>query len=178
MLSYRPEPQLSERISGYKRVIGVTLQWTFERRLISFICEAAKLDSSIIYMLIPRQLEEKVYSNMGFPQNIVVITDKNFYELMAYCDFHSTVNSTCALEAPSLGVQNILVDVDGSARIYYEKVLSDERVTRFTDTPEEYVDIVKNFSRLDRNIVRELHKDFFAHNYQENIRSFVKTYLP
>jgi hypothetical protein len=96
---------------------------------------------------------------------------------MTYCDFHSTVNSTCALEAPSLGVQNILVDIDGLARLYYEKVLSDDRVTRFANTPEEYVDIVKSFTRLDRSVVCQLHEDFFATNYQENIHNFVKTYL-
>jgi len=172
-----PEPHLSERISGgYERVVGVTLQWITERRLISFICEAAKLDSSILYILIPRA-QKKEYSNMGLPPNVSVIRDKNFYELMTYCDFHSTVNSTCALEAPSLGVQNILIDIDGSARVYYEKVLSDDRVTRFANTPEEYVNTVRGFPRLHRNVVRELHKDFFAPNYQENIRDFVKTYL-
>jgi hypothetical protein len=174
--SYRPEPHLSERISGYKRVVGVTLQWTFERRLISFICEAAKLDSSILYILIPR-VQKKEYSNIGLPQNVVVIREKNFYELMTYCDFHSTVNSTCALEAPSLGVQNILVDIDGSARVHYGKVLSDDCVTRFVNTPEEYVNTVRGFPRLHRNTVRKLHEDFFAPNYQENIRDFVKTYL-
>lgn len=173
---YRPERQLHERISGYKRVVGVTLQWTYERRLINFIRETAKLDSSVLYVLIPR-VQKKEYSGMGFPQNIVVIMDKNFYELMTYCDFHSTVNSTCALEAPSLGVQNILVDIDGSASLYYEKVLSDDRVTRFANTPEEYVAILKDFDRLDRDTVCQLHQGFLAMNYRENIRNFVKTYL-
>ena len=175
--SYKPEPYLSELISGYKRVVGVTLQWILERRLISFTCEAAKLDSTILYMLIPRQPGGKVYSSVELPQNVMIITDRNFYQLMTYCDFHSTVNSTCALEAPSLGVQNILVDIDGLARQYYEKVLSDDRVTRFAGAPQEYVDIVRSFGRLDRNIVCQLHEDFFSTNYQENIHSFVKTHL-
>jgi len=175
--NYTRDPQLSEPLSGYRKVVGVTLQWTLERRLISFICEAAKLDSSILYILIPRRPEEKAYSNMDLPRNVVVITDKNFYELMIYCDFHSTVNSTCALEAPSLGVQNILVDIDGLATQYYGRVLSDGRVTRFASTPEEYVDILKNFARLDKDGVCELHQGFFATNYHENIRNFVKTYL-
>jgi hypothetical protein len=175
--SYKPERRLTQQISGYKRVVGVTLQWTAERRLVSFTCEAAKLDGSILYMLIPRRPEEKAYSNMDLPRNIMVIPDRNFYELMTYCDFHSTVNSTCALEAPSLGVQNILVDIDGLARQYYEEVLSDDRLTRFASTPEEYVDTVRSFARLDRNTVCQLHEGFFAANYQDNIRNFVKTHL-
>lgn len=173
----RPDQQLSKQISGYRRVVGVTLQWISEKRLVSFICEAAKLDSNILYILIPRRPENEAYLTMKLPANVVVVGDRNFYELMMYCDFHSTVSSTCALEAPALGVQNILVDIDGSARLYYEKVLSDDRVTRFANTPEEYVDIVKRFTRLDRNIICELHEDFFATNYKENIRNFVKTYL-
>ena len=176
--NYSPEPQLRDQLSGYKRVVGVTLQWTSEKRLIAFVCEAAKLDMSIMYMLIPRQPEKEEYSNMVLPRNVAVIRDKSFYELMAYCDFHSTVNSTCALEAPALGVQNVLIDLDGMARAYYEKILSDERVTRFAETAEEYVEIVRTFTRLDREAVCRLHEGFFASNYQENVRSFVKTYLP
>ena len=103
--------------------------------------------------------------------------DKNFYELMAYTDFHTTVNSTCALEAPSLGVQNILVDIDGQAKWYYAAVLTDRRITRFADTPDEYVDIINSFPILARAVVCNLHEDFFATKYQENIRNFVRTYL-
>ena len=174
----RPDRQLSEHLSGYEKVVGVTLQWTSERRLISFVCEAAQLDPDIFYMLIPRQPQEEKYANMVLPQNVEVIRDKNFYELMAYCCFHSTVNSTCALEAPALGVQNILVDIDGAARAYYAKVLRDERVTRFANSPRGYVDIIRDFARLDREAVCKLHEGFFAPNYLENIRSFVKTHLP
>ena len=175
--SHRLEPHISEQVSGYKKVVGVTLQWTFEERLVSFICEAARLDSSILYILIPRRPEEKAHSTMDLPQNVVLIPDRDFYQLMTYCDFHSTVNSTCALEAPSLGVQNILVDIDGSARLYYGEVLTDDRVTRFAGTPEEYVDIVRSFARLGRDMVCQLHEDFFAANYHENIHNFVKTHL-
>ncbi len=175
--NYRPDPQLSEQISGYERIVGVTLQWTCERRLVDFLCEAAELDAGILYILIPREPERKEYSDMVMPPNIVVVRDKNFYELMAYCDFHTTVYSTCALEAPSLGVQNILVDIDGRARANYTEVLTDGRLTRFADTPEEYVDTIRDFARVDRDDICDLHKGFFATNYREHIRSFVKTYL-
>ena len=172
------DPQLLERLSGYRMVVGVTLQWTSENRLIAFMREAAQLDPDIFYMLIPREPEKQEYADMVLPENVAVIRDKNFYELMAYCDFHTTVNSTCALEAPSLGVQNILVDLEGSARRYYGRVLNDDRVTRFADSPAEYIDIIRAFARLDRDAVCKLHEGFFAPNYRENIRNFVKKYLP
>ncbi len=175
--SYAPDPRLAADVSRYEKTVGVTLQWTCEKRLVGFISDAAALDAGILYMLIPREPQNPAYSDMVLPPNVVVIRDKNFYELMAYCDFHSTVYSTCALEAPSLGVQNILVDLDGLARSYYREVLSDARVTRFANTPDEYVTMVNSFRRLDRDVVCELHKGFFAPGYRENIRKFVKEHL-
>ena len=175
--TYKPEPQLSERFAGFKRVVGVTLLELLEKPLIPFICDAAKLDGSIFYILIPRWPQNPMYSILELPPNVEMIMDRNFYELMAYTDFHSTVASTCALEAPSLGVQNILVDIDGQAKWYYEAVLCDSRVTRFVDTPEQYVETINSFPKLDRDTVCKLHEDFFATNYKENIRNFVKNYL-
>jgi hypothetical protein len=155
----------------------MALQEGLEKRLISFVCDAAKLDCSIFYILIPRWPQNPMYSSLNLPPNVEIIRDRNFYELMAYTDFHSTVNSTCALEAPALGVQNILVDIDGQAKWFYEAVLCDSRVTRFVDTPKQYVDTINSFPKLDRDTVCKLHEDFFATNYKENIHNFVKTYL-
>ena len=39
------------------------------------------------------------------------------------------------------------------------------------------MDVVKSFPKLDRSLVLRLHKDFFADNYHDNIRRFVKTHL-
>ena len=175
--TYIPDPQLSARLSVYKRVVGVTLQWTFAKRLIGFICEAAKLDGDVFYILIPRRRDDAEYAAAELPPNVTVIKDKDFYELMAYCDFHSTVNSTCALEAPSLGVQNVLVDIDGAARAHYGKPLRDHRVTRFADTPGDYLDVIGSFTRLDREAVCKLNEQNIATNYQKNIRSFIRTHL-
>jgi len=175
--TYKPDLHLSERFSGFKRVVGVTLGWTYEKRLISFICEAAKLDGSIFYILIPRRPQNPAYYTLELPPNAEVIGDRNFYELMAYSDFHTTVSSTCALEAPSLGVQNILVDLDGESKAYYGAVLKDSRVTRFVETTEQYVNIINSLPKLEREVVCKLNEDFFAANYQENIRNFVTNHL-
>ena len=75
--TYRPELHLSERFSGFKRVVGVTLGWTTENRLINFICEAAKLDGSIFYILIPRRPQNPAYSTLVLPPNVEVIRDQS-----------------------------------------------------------------------------------------------------
>lgn len=174
---YRPEAHLSNRLASYKQIISTTLGWSFEKSMITFICEAAKLDDSIFYILIPRWAQNPAYSSIELPSNVEMIVDKNFYELMVYTDFHSTLYSTCAIEAPALGVQNILLDIGGQASDFWGAVLKDTRVTRFVDTPERYVDTINSFPKLDRATVCKLHEDFFATNYKENIRNFVKTYL-
>ncbi len=171
--NYKPESNLVGQLKNYRRSVGVTLQWTVEKRAIEFICQAADLDKTIFYILIPRRPEEEYYSTLNFPENVTVIKDKNFYELMMYVDFHSTVYSTCAVEAPSLGVQNILINIDNLSKQYYGADLNDSRVTRYTDTPKEFVEIINTFEKLDRDTICKLNEDIIAANYVQNIRNFM-----
>lgn len=148
-----------------------------EKYVIEFICQAANLDKTIFYMLIPRRPEEEHYSTLSLPDNVTVIKDKNFYELMMYVDFHSTLFSTCALEAPSLGVQNILINADNLSKQYYGTVLNDSRVTRYADTPKELVKIINTFEKLDRATISKLNEDIIAANYKQNIQNFMIGHL-
>jgi hypothetical protein len=175
--NYVPETGLVKKLRDYHRTVGVTLQETTEKRTIEFAVKAAHLDSHIFYMLIPRKPQEEHYSTLNLPSNVMVIRDQNFYEIMAYVDFHSTVYSTCALEAPSLGVQNILINIDNLSTRYYGTVLNDKQITRYADTPEEFVSIVNNFEELDRDTVAKLNEDFIASNYEKNIRELLR-HLP
>lgn len=175
--TYRPESRLVGELSSYKRRVGVTLQWTVEARLIEFICRAATLDRTICYLMIPRAPRGEGSSAHSLPDNVRFVTDKNFYQLMSYVDFHSTVYSTCALEAPSLGVQNVLINIDGDARRYYGSTLTEPRVTQYADTPEQYVGILNAFNKLDRDEIRRLNEGFIAPNYRQNIRDFIGKHL-
>lgn len=172
--SSRPNGVLARQVEKYKVRIGVTLEWTTERRVIEFICRAADMDKTICYLLIPRHPEEQHYAALNLPDNVMIVRNQNFYELMMLVDFHSTVYSTCALEAPSLGVQNILMNVDGLAKRYYGEVLSDSRITRYADRPEEFVAIAHVFERLDRDAVSRLNSDAIAGNYAKNIRELLR----
>jgi hypothetical protein len=172
--NYVPEGSLVKKLESYNRAVGVTLQETTEKRTIEFAVQAANLDSHIFYILIPRRPQEEHYSTLNPPDNVTVIKDKNFYELMAYVDFHSTVYSTCALEAPSLGVQNILINIDDLSRRYYRTVLNDSRITRYADTPQEFVSIANSFEKLDRDTIIKLNEDIIAVNYESNIRELLR----
>ena len=169
-----PNKNLVQRLKNYKVSIGITLASTAESRTVEFVCQAAVLDRDICYLLIPRYPQEEHYSSFELPDNVMIVKDENFYELMMLADFHATVYSTCAIEAPSLGVQNILINIDGLSKRFYGNMLSDGRITRFTDTPEEFVSIANNFEKLDRDTIVKLNKDLIAVNYERNIQELLR----
>lgn len=161
----------------YKRKVGVTTQSTLEKQLIDFLLRAANLDRDILYVFISRDKKKGYNSIFSFPENIVIIDDFNFYEIIKYMDFHATVCSTCALEAPSLGVQNILIDINGFAKKYYADILTDNEITRYVSTPEEFVYTIKNFRKLDKDYISKTNEHIFKMSYNENIQRFIELSL-
>ena len=172
--NFEPEHRLTAKMKDYKRSVGVTLQWTMEKPVIEFVCQAANLDKDILYLLIPRRPEEISYSALCLPNNVMIVTDKNFYELIMYVDFHCTAYSTCALEAPSLGVQNILINLDNQSKRFYGKILTDSRVTRYVNTPEQLVMAINSSEKLDRDTVIKLNEDIISVDYEHNIQTFIE----
>lgn len=166
---------IEQKKKNYRRSVGVTLQWTVEDRVIQFIINAARKNDRILYVLIPRPKDNTDFSKYTLPDNVLVYEDHDFYRTIKHLDFHSTVNSTCALEAPSLGIQNILIDIDGQARKYYKNILSNANITKFINTQEEYVSTILNFDKQDPDIVRKGNSDVIATNYQGNIHHFLKS---
>jgi hypothetical protein len=146
---------------------------TFEEKLINFVVKTALLDLSILYLLIPRHPIQRDYSKLKLPENVEVVTDKDFYEIMMYVDFHSTAYSTCALEAPSLGVQNIMINVDDTSKIHFEKILDDKNITKFVDTPEKYVEAILGFDILDFQTIIQSNEKNIVTNYCENLNKFI-----
>jgi hypothetical protein len=169
-----PNDSLVQRLKSYRVSIGITLAVTADSRVIEFICQSAVLDRDIYYLLIPRHPEEEHYSSLKLPDNVMIVRDENFYEIMMLVDFHATVYSTCAQEAPSLGVQNILINIDGLSRRFYGDILNDSRVTRFADTPQEFVTIANSFEKLDRDTVAKLNDDLIAVDYERNIQELLR----
>ena len=166
---YRGNDDLLSTIQKYERSVAITSQWTIENKLIDFIKEAAIKSRNILYIFIPRD-PNKDYSNINFPPNVMIFKDLDFYKIVKYVDFHSAVNSTCALEAPILGTPNILINIDNLAKIRYADILNDEEVTRFVNSKDEFVETVMNWNRKDSSEVKRRHPEFYKQNYAENIR--------
>jgi len=168
--SFSPDIKFQNLINRYSISVGITLQNTVEKKTIDFVKEAAILDSSILFILIPRQPVNRDFSKLDLPDNVLVITYKDFYELMMYVDYHSTVYSTCALEAPTFGVQNIMININNLSRKTFRASLID-RTTKYADTPEEYLNLIRSMDKLDKETVYYLNEDVIMPNYRKNLKN-------
>ncbi len=169
--SYKTDEKLEHEIRRYTKTVAITLQKTLTEKTMQFIIESAKLDPQILYLVVPRgQFTHEEH----LPENLRIVTDPSFYELMKYVDIHVTVFSSCALEAPSLGVRNILINIDGNAKLYYGKVLSDESLTRYVETPRELVHEIKKMAPMEKHSIMEANSTFIKPGYLENLKAYLK----
>lgn len=172
--NHHVDPKITERIKHFKKIVGVTLQIGLEKRLMNFIFQAAKLNNDIGYIIIPRRNDGYI-NKKEFLNNIMMFEQYNFYEMMAYVDFHSTVYSTCALDALALGVQNILINIDNRSIYSYGNILRDTNNTRFINSPEEYIDAIISFKKQEKSDIKKYSEAFYMQNYHNNIKSFIST---
>lgn len=174
---YSPDIQLKAITDQYKKSIAITSQNHYiEPQLIEFIIETAKLNSSILYVFIPRTLGKKV-EQYGFPKNVIIADWLNCYEIMAQTDFHSTVFSSCAIEAPSIGKQNILINLEGLSKMHFGSVLTNEKVTKFVESPNEYLRCIETFEKQERQYVLDSNKDIITPNYLSKLKETLKTII-
>jgi len=157
----------------YKRIVAVSSQWTMENKLIDFLKKSASLSKNVLYIFVPRDPSED-YSNANFPENIIILKDLDVYQIVKEAKFHATVYSTCALEAPALGVPNILINVDDMAKKYYSDLLTNRDITRFVDTEEEFVDVILNWRTKTKKEIMNLHNGFYKQNHKESLKQALK----
>lgn len=153
----------------YKRIVAISSQWTIEDQLIDFLKKSASLNSNVLYIFVPRNVN-KDYSNANFSENIVILKDLDVYQIIKEAIFHATVYSTCALEAPALGVSNILINIDGLAKKHYSDLLVNRDITKFVDTEEEFLDLILNWHTKTKNEIRNSHNGFYKQNHNESLK--------
>ena len=161
-LDYKKRNRIEDKsliriLSNYNKIVGVTLQWTVEDKLIDFIINIARIELDTIFILIPRTYTNK-YTKIQLPKNVILYPTLDFYTLITYCTFHTTVNSTCALEAPILGIDNILIDIDNLATLFLKELVS-EKNTTIALTEKDFIKALntntnKNEITSDNNFIK------------------------
>lgn len=161
--------QISKFRNEFKYLICVSGQNHYtESFLISFLKSVTGLCSEIVFLYVPRDntFNDKKYN---LNRNIIVLTDLNCYEVISVCDFHATVFSSCALEAPSLGVRNVLINIDGLSKLHYGDVLNNPQTTVYADSSLEFIDLVKESKHIEKELIRALNQSIIVPNYNKNL---------
>lgn len=170
---YTPDSKLKSVTDQYQWSVAITSQNHYiETQLIEFVIKAANINDSILFVFIPRTLGKSALE-YGFPKNVIIADWLNCYEIMAQTDFHSTVFSSCAIEAPSIGKQNILINLENLSQIHYGSVLTDEKVTQFVNTPEEYVNCIETFEQQEKEYILNSNKNSIKPNYRLNLEAIL-----
>ena len=154
--------------AAYSKRVAYAAQDALENQFVPFLREAAGMDSSIAYILIPRSKPAEYYAQFNFPANVIYIPWLNTYELIYLCDIHSTINSTTALEAPSLGRINILLNIENRAKDYFENVLP-ASVNRYAENPAEYVEMIRQTTIKDQREIVSMNNDIIVSGFRQNL---------
>jgi hypothetical protein len=161
---------IKERYPAYKKYIALVLQDMYEVELFEFMKHVFPKSKQTLFILIPRNNDEAYYrKNFEIPENAKFIKDLNTYQIIKMSDVHTTINSTTALEAPSLGVPNILINSTGLAKQYYGDVLVNPELNKYAQTPDDYIDILDMFQNLDPNLVKKGNDRVFRTNFTFNL---------
>lgn len=161
--------------SKYKICFAVSLQDVpAGEKLISFLIEAAAQNPNMAFILKPRrQSKIDIENSYDFPSNIMVIDDINVYELILSTHGHITVYSTCAIEAPALGKQNILINIDNKSKEIFGELLKNVKTTIFVNTQSEFQNCINQFKELPSSEIKAAHKNIITTNYKLNVDAFL-----
>ncbi|WP_215224741.1 hypothetical protein [Echinicola shivajiensis] len=158
------EEQLRKR--GFTKLVAISFQEPFEKQLIDFVNNAIKFDERIAYILFLRS--EKYQLSTSIHRNIIIANKFNIYEGLQISDFHVTINSTCALEAFSFGVETILLDIENQASTYYGDKLKGFKSVSFVSSPKELAEKINVQPFVSKDEISEEGKEFFVTGFREN----------
>ncbi len=178
MAKHAPEDREMSRLKEkYQWIVAITSQVTIESKLIGFLKEAAAMDDSIVYIFIPRYREQFDPAAHDLPDNIILLDHLNTYEIIVHANFHATVYSTCAMEAPSLGIPNIMINIDQLATQYFGNVLHDPAVTKYVDEPHQLVQTIQNFQPSEKTVIQDANKEIILPDFERNLENALERTL-
>lgn len=161
-------------IAPFSKSICIPTDYITEEHILKFILNVATNLKDVGFFVIPRvSLSENLQQQLKNFENIIVIKEFSFQEFVRHCTFHTATNSTCCLEALSLGVRNILINDDNEAYSFYS-ALVDSKFTKFVSTTEEYISLVKKWDDINKEEIIDSNKNNFAAGYKSAIANALK----
>jgi len=88
-------------------------------------------------------------------------------------DIHLTLYSSCAIEAPFLGIPNILINIRNFAKSYYSDLLNEKNSIILEDgNYKEFSKAVEHLKQFSRDEVKQSFR-YIRPNYNRNLDSFL-----
>ena len=177
--NFKPNTDLVQQISGYTKVFTASLQDVpVGEALIPILIDVAKMKTEWCFILKPRHTTEAEYrSRYQFPDNIRFESKLNVYETILHADYHVTVYSTCAIEAPVLGKQNVMVDIDSKATEIFGDQLNNETTTVYVSDAKSFIETLGNMGHIDSEQVKQAHQAVMYADYQSRMDDFLNRVL-
>jgi len=158
----------------YKQSVCLPTDYLTELAIISFILPIAKELPDTVFLVVPRaSIATQAKEQIKGQDNIIVLENIPFQDVVRHCDFHTATNSTCCLEALSLGIPNILIDTEGRVAQMYETLVS-PAFTRFASSREEYKGALEMLHGVRGEDVRNANRDNFEIGYEDNLQNAFK----
>lgn len=146
-------------------------------KIVPFLTEVARLRPDWNIVFSPRKTPESAYREMGLPPNILFDASLNVYQIIAASDFHTTVFSTCALEAPVLGVRNMLCNIEGKSSAYFKELLTDQSLTLYANKPSEFVALIEKAKPMSREEIQEAIKPVMNNTFKASLNEAMRSVI-
>lgn len=170
-INFEQNKDLKSKIDSYKYVVGISMQdkdWEYNGML-SFIYDVAAKNKEILYIIIPRRRKDDI----KLSDNIIMYDELDCYNLILHCNIHVTLYSSCALEAPTLGIPNILININNFAKRYYENIL-DSYHTKIVDNEKDFLMAIRTMTTLDEEMIILKNSEVFVSGYEKRMNNFIK----
>tara|TARA_B110000483_G_scaffold237717_1_gene313015 strand:- start:13767 stop:15134 length:1368 start_codon:yes stop_codon:yes gene_type:complete len=155
----------------FKIIICVSLQWTIFNETLEFVNKIARENTNICFILMPRSKSDLAKLNINL-DNVKVFEDINTYEVIKNSDIHLTCYSSCAFEAPSLGVPNIFWNYNSLSVIYYEEYINKYEFNSMINKSEDIENTLLKLLALKKETIIEKNKYYNVKNYHEKFDFF------
>lgn len=173
---YRYSPlnlsDFEKKTAGYDLTVSVTGQVAFDHLLAPFLLNLANANKNIVFIFIPRGDNYFLVNNISTPENLIFINTLNTYDIIRRSDFHATITSTCSIEALSMGVPNIFINLNNWSIKYYEN-LKKFKYNYFINNINEFNAIISNYYKINRNLIINEYSFFIINNYKYNLLNII-----
>lgn len=164
----------SKEVETFKSACVSLQDGDYGDELIQFLLDySLEFNSKTHFIIQPRRTSECYYrSKFKFPSNFIFST-KNVYETIAESDFHITIFSTTAVEALSIGKQNILVNLNGKAKENLSEQLEANPYTFFVDNNSQFHKTLMGLVATPKKTIAASNNINMAENYKYNITALL-----